>query len=437
VRTFVLVLTAGCLLLLTQSASSSITKMSIEGHWEGVMVRAGAMVKVTFNFQRKAKGLEGNFSSASQGVLEYPLNIVRYEHPNVHFELGDDGALLFDGRYENDSTIIGTFKDGDAKGTFSLKRAAVEPLPYKIEEVRFQNGPVVLSGSLLVPNTRGPHPAIIFLHGSGPESRWGSARFRADGFARREIAALIYDKRGVGGSSGDWKRATFEDLADDAIAGLHFLQTRKEINPRQIGIYGHSQGGFLTPLVAARSNALAFIISAASYAGPAYEQDIYRVRKSLRKHGYSDEEVKEAMEMYTLFIDVARSGQGWEQYEAAIEKSRNKKWFDFLELPPKDDWLWQYYLGTGNFNTLPYWEKVRVPTLLIYGERDELVPPIESLTKIEKALEKAANEQYTAILIPKAAHNLAIYPDPAEPFSWWHTAPGVNDLMIAWVRLRF
>jgi pimeloyl-ACP methyl ester carboxylesterase len=410
--------------------------MSIEGHWAGVMVRAGAKLKVTFNFLRKAKGLEGNFSSATQGVMDYPLNLVRYEHPNVHLELGD-GAIVFDGRYENDSTMTGTFKEGDAEGTFSLNRANVEPLPYKMEEVRFQNGPVVLSASLLVPNTKGPHPAIIFLHGSGPESRWGSARFRADGFARRGIAALIYDKRGAGASSGDWKVASFEDLADDAIAGLHFLQTRKEINPRQIGIYGHSQGGFLAPLVATRSNALAFVISAASYAGPAYEQDIYRVRNSLRKHGYSDEEVKEAMEMYTIFIDVARSGQGWEQYEAAIQKSRNKRWFAFLEIPPRDDWLWQHYRPIGNFNSLPYWEKVRVPILLIYGERDELVPPLESLTKIEQALKKAGNEQYTAVLIPKAAHNLAIFPDPVEPFSWWHVAPGANDLMIAWVRLRF
>ncbi len=434
-KTLLLVLT-GSLLLLTQSASSSIPKMSIEGRWQGVMVRAGAELKVTFNFLRGAKGLEGNFSSTTQAALEYPLDAVRYTHPNIHLELGD-GGLVFDGRFENDTTITGTFKEGDAQGTFSLHCVDAELLPYKIEEVRFQNGPVVLSGSLLIPNTKGPHPAIIFLHGSGPESRWGTARFRADGFARRGVAALIYDKRGVGGSSGDWKRASFEDLADDAIAGLNFLQTRKEINPRQIGTYGHSQGGFLTPLIATRSNALAFAISAASYAGPAYEQDIYRVRNSLRKHGYSDEEVKEAMEMYTIFIDLARSGQGWELYESNMEKSRKKRWFEFLELPQKGDWLWQHYLPIGNFNSLSYWEKVRVPILLIYGERDELVPPIESLTKIEKALKKAGNEQYTAILIPKAAHNLAIYPDPGEPFSWWHTAPGANDLMVAWVRLRF
>lgn len=121
---------------------------------------------------------------------------------------------------------------------------------YKEEEVIFQNGDVTLAGKLLIPSTKGPHPAVILLHGSGPQDRNGERseiRWVADHFARHGIAALIYDKRGLGvaGSTGNLATATFSDFADDALAGLKLLQGRHEINPRQIGMWGISQAGWV------------------------------------------------------------------------------------------------------------------------------------------------------------------------------------------------
>jgi dipeptidyl aminopeptidase/acylaminoacyl peptidase len=135
-----------------------------------------------------------------------------------------------------------------------------------------------LSGTLLLPLTKGPHPAIVFLHGAGAEGRYAS-RFLAEHFARYGIAALVYDKRGVGKSTGDWKRSDFGDLAEDAIAGISFLQQRKEINPRQIGIYGHSQGGMIAPLIASRAKEVAFVISGAGSAVPLYEAEVNSITK--------------------------------------------------------------------------------------------------------------------------------------------------------------
>src|SRR5204863_2609161 len=140
-------------------------------------------------------------------------------------------------------------------------------------EVSFRNGDVTLSGTLLLPLTEMPHPAVVFLHGAGSEGRYG-ARFLAEYLTRYGIAALIYDKRGVGKSTGDWKRSDFNDLAGDAIAGIHLLQQRNEINSREIGLYGHSQGGMITPLISSRSRDVAFIISGAGSAVPVYESEI-------------------------------------------------------------------------------------------------------------------------------------------------------------------
>lgn len=418
--------------LLTSRASAQV---QVAGHWEGVFVRDGSELSVTLDFTTDAGGLKGSFSAAAPRWLDIPLSNVRATASTVHFELvGDASSTVFEGTVTGE-TMTGEFREGQATGTFALRRAVARPLPYRQEEVRFQNGDVVLAGTLLVPVAQGPHPAVVFNHGSGPEGRFGS-RFLADHVARHGIAALIYDKRGVGGSTGDWRRATFDDLAADAIAGVRFLQARREINPKKIGIYGHSQGGFIAPLIASRSKDVAFVISGASHGGPAYEQDIYRVRNALHDAGYSADDVTQAMVLYTLFIDVARTGDGWDRLDAAMQAARNEKWFAFLELPPKDHWIWQFYRGIGNYNPLPLWEKVSVPVLLIYGERDRLVPVAQSLANIEQALRKGKNSDYTMVILPKADHPLRIQPEPGQPFAWPYGAPGFPDLITAWLRLR-
>jgi len=74
--------------------------------------------------------------------------------------------------------------------------------------------------------------------------------------------------------------------------------------------------------------------------------------------------------------------------------------------------------------------------MLIYGERDSLVNPAESIAKIERALQKAGNRDYTIVLLPRAEHNLTIQAEPGKPFMWWHVAPGLPDLLTAWVQQR-
>jgi hypothetical protein len=205
-------------------ASSSAAQKSIEGHWEGVMVREGAQLPVSFDFTHEAPALRAHFNSPTQRAMGIPLSKVRFTAPKVHFELvGDATTIIFDGELNAD-TIAGQFREGDATGTFSIKRVNATPPTFKEEEVSFRNGDVTLSGTLLLPLTKGAHPAVVFLHGAGSEGRYAS-RFLAEYFTRHGIAALIYDKRGVGKSTGDWKRSDFNDLAGDAIAGIQKVET--------------------------------------------------------------------------------------------------------------------------------------------------------------------------------------------------------------------
>src|SRR5438105_10666312 len=231
--------------------------------------------------------------------MDILLSNVTDTGPSVHFELvGDTTTNVFDGELAGD-TIAGQFREGDARGTFLLRRVDAKPPTFKQEEVGFRNGDVTLSGTLLLPLTEELHPAVVFLHGSGSEGRY-AGRFLAEYFTRHGIAALIYDKRGVGKSTGDWKRSDFSDLAGDAIAGIHFLQQRKEINPRKIGIYGHSQGGSIAPLVAARSSDVAFVISGAGGAVPMYAAEINSLTNQIRTKGITGGDLAEA----TAFIQI-------------------------------------------------------------------------------------------------------------------------------------
>jgi alpha-beta hydrolase superfamily lysophospholipase len=422
-------------LLLGLVGYSFAAQNSVEGHWEGTMIREGAALTVSFDIKSEAGELKASFNSLTQRAIGIPLRNVSYIAPKVHFELvGDATTIVFDGELNAD-TMTGQFREGEGKGTFSLKRVAAQPLSFRQEEVSFSNGNVTLSGTLLLPLTKAPYPAVVFLHGAGVEGRFGS-RFLAEHFTHRGIAALIYDKRGVGKSTGDWKQSTFDDLAGDAIAGIGFLQRRKEINGRRIGIYGHSQGGMIAPLIASRSNDIAFVISGAGSAVPLHEAEVNSITNQVRAKGISGNELAEAIVFIRLLVDVLRTGQGWEQFDAATEKARTAKWYPMLQVPPKDSWFWAYYKRIADYNAADYWEQVKVPVLVIYGERDLYVPIAKSISNIDRALNKAGNNDYTMIMLPRASHAFNIEPETGQAFEWWHMASGFPDLLTAWINQR-
>lgn len=414
---------------------NSMAQKSIEGHWEGTMTREGAVLPVSFDFTSEAGKLKANFNSPTQRATGIPLRNVNFAAPKIHFELvGDATTIIFDGEL-NAETINGQFRENDAGGTFSLKRVETKPPPFRQEEITFQNGDVILSGTLLLPLTKASHPAVVFLHGSGAEGRFAS-RFLAEHLTRYGIAALIYDKRGVGKSTGDWKQSNFEDLAGDAIAAINLLRQRKDINPKQIGVYGHSQGGMLAPLVASRSKDVAFVISGAGSAVPLYQAEVNSITNQVRAKGVSGDELDEAIVFIKMFVNVLRTGEGWEQFDASTEKAKDKRWYPMLHVPPKENWFWSYYKQIANYNAADYWAKVNVPALVIYGEQDLYVPVAESISNIDRALNKAGNRDYTILVLPRASHSFIIEPQAGQPFEWRRISPGFPDLLTAWIVQR-
>jgi pimeloyl-ACP methyl ester carboxylesterase len=318
---------------------------------------------------------------------------------------------------------------------------------YREERVRFRNGDVTLAGTLLVPSTGGPHPAVVFLHGSGPQDRNGYAsliRLTADHFARHGIAALTYDKRGVGGSTGNWAEAGFDDLAGDALAGLRFLQSRGDIRPRHIGLWGSSQAGWVMAKATSLSKQIAFIISV-SAAGSGYtvaQQELYNVETEMRANGFSRAEIDEVLATRRLLFDFVRTGKTGE-YGAAIQRARrNSRIKDWLTPPPeeidrkkRDQWFLALDI---DFDPVPLWARYEGPVLQIFGELDASTPVRQVVPIIAKALAGRKNTDFAIKVFPKAHHLIleAQTGSDSELERLRRYVPGYFDLMTTWLLAR-
>src|SRR5262249_36297291 len=152
----------------------------------------------------------------------------------------------------NGATMTGTWKQSGVSLPLTLERVEKlpelrrpqepkKPYPYHEEEVVYENaaGGSRLAGTLTMPRTGGPFPAVLLITGSGGQDRdetvMGHRPFLvlSDYLTRRGIAVLRVDDRGVGGSTGEMARATSEDFAGDALAGVAYLKGRNEIDPHQ------------------------------------------------------------------------------------------------------------------------------------------------------------------------------------------------------------
>jgi len=388
-----------------------------DDHWQGAMTRAGVAIPIEID----VAGSGARFTSPDQAVREYPFDTVKRDGSAIHLVLG--GNVHFDGQLSG-SIMRGTTSDG---ATFELARKPAAVPPYRREDVRFENGAVTLHGTLLVPPSA--RAAVVFVHGSGPETRWGRSLFYADVLARHGIAALVYDKRGAGESTGDWKTVGYDALGDDALAAIRFVHAR---GIARVGLFGHSEGGTLGPLTAARSRDVAFLISAAGIAGPIVDQDVLRGRHNLEDHGFAPRDVDAALAFYRRWLEVARAGgAGWDGVAALVAGVEHATWYGWVELPPRDSWVWAWYPRVADVDAVHAWEQVHVPVLVVYGQRDRIEAVDDYLAAIDRSLRTAGNHDVTELILPGAAHNLTVAP-PADPFDD-RVAPGWPELLADWV----
>jgi pimeloyl-ACP methyl ester carboxylesterase len=286
----------------------------------------------------------------------------------------------------------------------ALPRTARRVEIEKGEDVRFSSGDVQLAGMLISPATGGKHPAIILVHGSGAENREYMLPF-ARFLIRRGMAVLGYDKRGVGGSTGDWNTASFEDLAGDVVAAFEYLKTRSDIDRTQIGLLGVSQAGWIMPLAAVRAKDLAFLISISGAGVPAAETTIDQAQNEMTMTGMPRQDVEQIVGLLKLQYQFARTGQGWDEYAAARGKLAARMGPPPDTIPGTPDHpYWQFIRRLYFYDPAPTLRQLQVPTLALWGELDNNVLAEKNKAAWEAALKAGGNRDYTLRILPKANH---------------------------------
>ena len=310
-------------------------------------------------------------------------------------------------------------------------------------DVRFSNGDVTLSGTLVLPQSTGPHPAVVFIHGSGRNTR-EHLRFFADSFASHGIAGLVYDKRGVGDSTGEFPDdliSSFGDLADDAIAGQSYLRARPDIDSARIGFWGFSQGGWLAPLAASRSDRTAFVTCVGGPGVDGESQMQYAIPNLMRADGFTEKEIDQTLHdrayLQNLLQEIADSGQGWDELEVQVDRIRKTGLPLYVGIPETEGRdlrdvinleAWRNEGLEANAHD-PYavLAKLTCPVLSIYGECDASVPVARSVEVFKEALDEAGNSDYTIKVYPKANHGVRVGDDYAE---------GYLEFMTSWLVKR-
>jgi len=350
--------------------------------------------------------------------------------PSLMVPLPKQAEITF--RFHSNNEVSGlTWKDASGAEKPAEKSAAIHE-----EAVAFQNGSIPLAGTLVLPQGEGSHPAVVLVHGSGPVTRDFFGPF-AYVLASKGIAVLSYDKRGIGESGGDWLEADFEALAEDALAGIQYLKSRKEIRTANIGLLGISQGGWIIPLAASKSGDVAFAVLISTPAVSPVEQDEARVREEMQLSGSSEEEIQKKTASYKEQIDGLMSDEGLQWVQSEIQKAKDAGNTSLLASSGPDNPRFLLWLRSIlRYDPLPALKKVKCPVLAVYGELDRGVPVKENKNILENTLKDGGNQHVQVVILPSADHALLeCKTGSATEFPYLKRfVPGLFETVVQWIQ---
>jgi len=350
-----------------------------------------------------------------------------YKQNHLHVEFTPDIGLSFIGLLgprENERIVFdGNLRNGILQGEIqitsfrspiSLRRITSEIA--NEPAIRFYNpdDSLALGGKLILPAAKGPFPAAVFVTGSDPDSReaW---QVEARALARHGVASLLYDKRGVGESSGaSHDLASWDDLAGDVQGAINYLRSRPGvIDPDRIGLIGQSQGTWIIAKVAARDPRIRFLVSISGSGISAAQQETYRTGALMKRANFSEADIARAQDFQRRKFKVAKTGLGWEELDSLMKKLRadSVKWFPGYGTgaAARSLALLRLY-GVLQFNYHPGKDLmlVRAPVFTVMGERDVVFPPQTVIDRMREALEAGGNRQFTSLILPETSHGMSI-----------------------------
>lgn len=366
------------MVVMTLSYGGSLQAQSVAGDWSGKLeLGGGRSLKLVFHISGSPASI--TMDSPDQGAYGLNCNVAYLEGDSVSLSI-PKLMMTYSGKVK-DNVLTGTFQQGGLKLPLTLEpgekkanrpQTPVSPFPYKEENVRIENASenAVLAGTLTIPeNYTKATPIVVMVSGSGAQNRdeelFEHKPFAviADFLARNGVASLRYDDRGYGESTGDRTNATTENYASDAEAVVNWIKKQKRFG--KTGLLGHSEGGMIAYMLGSRKGLLDFAISIAGPSTNGAEILDYQNKLALMKTGVAESQAAE--------------------YAVNARKQ--------LESDPSMIWM-HYFL---QYDPAKDMQNLRIPTLIIYGEKDRQVPPSLNLEKARKYAPKAEVKCYPGL----------------------------------------
>ncbi len=316
----------------------------------------------------------------------------------------------------------------------------------------FPAGELTLRSKLVLPKGEPPFPAVILVHGSGKDSAVDTY-YTAYLFAAHGIAALAYDKRGTGGSTGKYNQ-NFHHLSDDTVAAVEYLRTRPEIDPRRIHLAGYSQGGWIAPLAASKTPGIRSLLINYGPMVPITEEDRWGYRYVLDQKGFGEDAIAKADRINDVLGDIFDRGEDrWQELGTLIDEARGQDWFEAIagsdsmlgfvagtKMPLWIARLYAWWMMRGKedfvdrlYDPVPVVAGLQTPSLWIFGGEDSSMPSGDSIEILEDL--QAQGSPISVEVFQQAEHGILTFKSD-DPFDreYLGYAPGYLDLQVRWLR---
>lgn len=277
----------------------------------------------------------------------------------------------------------------------------------------FSNAGATLKGTLYLPASRQPVPAVVVLHGaSEPLASTPLYRHLCDGLTQLGVAVLVYDRRGNGASTGS-KDVPYETLADDGVAGARALRSMPQIDAKHVGYWGISQGGWLATFAATRDSDAAFSIAVSAPLTTPESQMEFADANHLHVLGYSQAEIRDMLDARKMWTGYLRGTNSRADAVAAIGKIETKSWYQYMYMPtvsqlkgPSES-SWRAQMDDDPIAAV---NAVKIPMFFILGSSDPWIPVTQTVASLQKVA--AAHRNITYAVVPNANHLMMSPPDP-------------------------
>jgi uncharacterized protein len=417
--------------------SSCRNSNPISGYWVGLMEMNEKTVDISLEFNSD----KATFTSNDLMLFEEPIAELKFKSNKISFSIDIETIFRFEGVIEN-GKIIGDVKipdlPPDMKINFSLvkKSDKLPPKSYSIEKLSVKSKGVNLSAEIYKPDTNKLHPAMVLLHGSTTNLK-KQYSFYANFFANIGFEVLIFDKRGNGESTGNYPAASYDDLVDDAISCLMVLKSRKTVDTTRIGLWGFSQGAMLLPYVMTKTNIPSFLIAKSPEVYSISQSSAFSDSLRIVNRGSSPADGHIAAESHRQVGEMIHNGSDYKEVETYINQNAVK--YNFMNQTGlygnisinKSDFDGYYWKGREN-DFYPYWKRIDIKTLVLFGEDDEYI----NANKNESSITGFNNPKIIVKKFTRANHAMKKTFNPAKYpyFDWPRITEGYLDYIEKWIK---